>query len=140
MTTEYITVEAVNAKPKFGNAGGLLVNESWVNVAGDVKMSSFEKGGTYAIEMGENAKGYKVITKVIEGEGKKAPPRSLTGSKATKKEVDWDKKDRDKMIGGIGHDVAAMIGPWCQGLSPDEVANLYEEVLIKIIAIRDKLS
>jgi len=166
--TAYIQVEGVNAtaKPPFNKfqSGSLLVSEKtgmelgvkpnfkgdfWVTVSKNLGMRTFQKDNTYKVDIETNDKGYKSVVKNHTIEDNE--PASTadwdqrdTGGKSVnntthKKEVDWDKKDRDKMIGGIGHDVAALLASRTSASELDEIAEEYKELMNMLVAIRDEI-
>lgn len=70
-TVETITIEAVNLKPhpktmRF-NAGGVLVNDTWLNVKKGIEMSQFSKGQIVDVEVETNDKGYRTIVGLAGG-------------------------------------------------------------------------
>lgn len=79
--TKTVVVEAVNSKPapKFAkfNAGGILVEGKWINVAKNVKMSNFSKGQSVSVVLETNEKGYETIVGIEQEQTSVVPEVKL---------------------------------------------------------------
>ena len=55
-----------------------------------------------------------------------------------KKGVDWDKKDRNMMLGGIGHDAATVTAALVEGGNVQDALKLHKELFEGMVKIRDE--
>ena len=64
----------------------------------------------------------------------------VEGSTYEKTLIERDKKGRDMMIGGLGHDSSMLLAPTIPaGSSIDEIAEKYGELLKALIKVRDTI-
>lgn len=63
ITAQTITIEAVNAKPKFPkfSSGSVLANGEWLSVSKSLDISKFQKQTTVNVDIETNDRGYKSI-------------------------------------------------------------------------------